>query len=65
MGQISGIVFILGRDGFKSPATGAMTWPLVVLIGLMLLSLLLATRLREAAPETQSSPGISRQVVSK
>jgi cyanate permease len=48
MGQISGIVFILGMDSFKSPATGSMTTPLVVLIGLMVLSLLLCTRLREA-----------------
>lgn len=48
MGQISGIVFILGIDSFKSPETGSMTLPLVVLIGLMVLSLLLCTRLREA-----------------
>ena len=48
MGQISGIVFILGMDSFKSPETGSMTMPLIVLIGLMALSLLLATRLREA-----------------
>jgi sugar phosphate permease len=48
MGQISGIVFILGMDSFKSPETGSMTLPLVVLIGLMVLSLLLCTRLREA-----------------
>jgi MFS family permease len=48
MGQISGIVFILGMDSFKSPETGSMTLPLIVLIGLMVLSLLLATRLREA-----------------
>jgi sugar phosphate permease len=49
MGQISGIAFILGLDSFKSPETGAMTAPLIVLIGLMVLSLLLCTRLREAA----------------
>jgi sugar phosphate permease len=48
MGQISGILFIFGMDGFKSPATGSMTSPLVVLIGLLVLSLLLCTRLREA-----------------
>jgi len=47
MGQISGIVFILGMDSFKSPETGSMTLPLIVLIGLMALSLLLCTRLRE------------------
>ncbi len=49
MGQISGIAFILGMDGFKSPATGSMTAPLSVLIGLMVVSLLLCTRLREAS----------------
>ncbi len=48
MGQISGILFIFGMDSFKSTATGSMTLPLVVLIGLMVLSLLLCTRLREA-----------------
>jgi len=49
MGQISGIVFIFGMDSFKSPETGSMTLPLIVLISLMALSLLLATRLREAS----------------
>lgn len=48
MGQISGIVFILGMDSFKSPETGSMTLPLIVLIGLMVLSLLFCIRLREA-----------------
>ena len=48
MGQISGIVFIFGMDSFKSPGTGSMTPSLVVLIGLMVLSLLLCTRLRES-----------------
>lgn len=49
MGQISGIVFIFAMDGFKSPETGSMTVSLMVLIGLMTLGLLLATRLRESA----------------
>lgn len=49
MGQISGIVLILGMDSFKSSATGSMTLPLIVLIGLMVLGLLLCTRLREDA----------------
>lgn len=48
MGQISGVIFILAMDAFKSPSTGAMTLPLVILIGLMLLGLLLSTRLKEA-----------------
>jgi len=50
MGQISGIVFIFGMDSLKSPETGSMTLPLIVLIGLMVLSLLFCTRLREATP---------------
>ena len=48
MGQISGIIFIFGMDIFKSPETGSMTFPLIVLTGLMVLSLLFCTRLREA-----------------
>jgi MFS family permease len=48
MGQISGIVFIFAMDSLKSPVTGSMTLSLVVLIGLMVLSLLLGTRLRES-----------------
>jgi cyanate permease len=47
MGQISGIVFILGMDSFKSPDTGSMTTSLVILIGLMVISTLLCTRLKE------------------
>jgi cyanate permease len=54
MGQISGVVFILAMDAFKSPATGSMTTSLVVLIGLMVLGLLLSTRLRESAMMTGS-----------
>jgi len=48
MGQISGIAFILGMDLFKSADTGSMTLPLLVLIGLLVLSLFLAARLGEA-----------------
>jgi len=55
MGQISGIVFILAMDSFKSPVTGSMTPSLVVLIGLMALSLLLCTRLGESALMTQNA----------
>ena len=57
MGQISGIVFILGMDSFKSPATGSMSPSLIVLIGLMVLGLLLCTRLRES---TLMAEGASR-----
>lgn len=48
MGQISGIVFILGMDSFKSPVDGSMSLPLLALIGLMLISLVICTRLNEA-----------------
>lgn len=48
MGQISGILFILGMDLFKDPVTGSMTASLLVLTGLMVIGLLLATRLKEA-----------------
>jgi len=48
MGQISGILFILGMDSFKNQATGAMTAPLLVLVGLMALGVLLSTQLRES-----------------
>jgi MFS family permease len=47
MGQISGIIFIFGMDSFKSPGSGSMTLPLVVLIGLMVLSLVLSFFLKE------------------
>jgi cyanate permease len=53
MGQISGIVFILAMDSLKSPATGSMTAPLIALIGLMGLSLVVSTRLRESALTTE------------
>jgi cyanate permease len=48
MGQISGIVFIIGMDSFKS-AEGSMTRSLVTLIVLMFISLILCFKLRESA----------------
>jgi MFS family permease len=48
MGQISGIIFIFGMDGFKAAETGSMTTPLSMLIGLMVLGLLFCLKLREA-----------------
>jgi MFS family permease len=50
MGQISGILFILGMDALKAPGTGSMSIPLLILIGLMVLALLVSTRLKEARP---------------
>ncbi|HTP00709.1 MAG TPA: MFS transporter [Anaerolineales bacterium] len=48
MGQISGIIFILAMDALKSPVNGSMTMPLVVMIALLIVCLLIATRLKEA-----------------
>lgn len=56
MGQISGILFIIGMDSFKSPDTGSMTTSLVVLIGLVILGLLLSTRLKESKLMTENPP---------
>ncbi|UCE00503.1 MAG: MFS transporter [Chloroflexota bacterium] len=49
MGQISGIIFILGMDSFKNPDTGSMTASLLVLSGLMVIGLILSTLLKESA----------------
>jgi cyanate permease len=48
VGQISGIAFIFGMDSFKSTITGSMTRSLVILIGLMIMSILMAFRLKES-----------------
>lgn len=48
MGQISGIIFILGMDSLKSPETGSMTASLLVLIILMAVTVILSTRLKES-----------------
>lgn len=49
MGQISGIAFIFGMDFFKSNVDGSMSKPLLVLIGLMIISLMVSFRLKESA----------------
>ncbi len=56
MGQISGIAFIFGMDFYKRPGTGAMTISLMILTGFLILSLLLATRLRESSLLTAEKP---------
>ncbi len=48
MGQISGIAFIFGMDSFKDTATGSMTLSLLILMGLMLVSLVVATQMHES-----------------
>ena len=57
MGQISGIIFILGMDSFKNPDTGSMTASLLVLSGLMVIGLLLSTRLTESTLLARESSG--------
>jgi MFS family permease len=49
MGQVSGIAFIFGMDFFKNPINGSMTSSLLILTGLLFLSLILATRLKESS----------------
>ena len=48
MGQVAGMLCILAMDSFRDAATGAMTPSLIILIGLMVLAMLVATRLRES-----------------
>jgi cyanate permease len=48
MGQVSGIAFIFAMDSMKSSTTGSMTNPLIVLIGLMVLSIIISFRLKES-----------------
>ena len=55
MGQISGIAFIIGMDALKSTTTGSMTTSLLTLVGLMVVSLLLATRLKESSVITEAA----------
>ncbi|MCJ7586347.1 MAG: MFS transporter [Candidatus Aminicenantes bacterium] len=47
-GQISGILFILGMNALKSPVSKAMTGSLLILAGLTVVGVILATRLRES-----------------
>jgi len=55
MGQISGIVFIIAMDSFKSN-TGSMTISLLGLISLLIISLFLCFNLRESVMLTMKSP---------
>jgi MFS family permease len=49
MGQIAGIAMIFGMDLFKSPETGSMTRPLILLIFGLLFCLLISFKLKESA----------------
>jgi MFS family permease len=48
MGQVSGIIFIMGMDALKSPATKSMTVPLLAQAGLIVLAIVFAAMLRES-----------------
>lgn len=48
MGQVSGIIFIMGMDALKSPLTKSMTGSLLALAGLTVVSAVLATMVRES-----------------
>jgi MFS family permease len=48
MGQVSGILFILGMDAMKDKRTGSMTAPLLALAGLIVVALGLALAMRES-----------------
>ena len=56
MGQVSGILFILAMDAFKSKATGSMTGSLVILTAMIIGSFGLALFL----PESLKKPAASR-----
>ena len=58
MGQVSGIIFIIAMDAFKSPLTGSMSVPLYVLIGLMFVALILSFRLKEPVALQPGMPAI-------
>jgi MFS family permease len=48
MGQVSGILFILGMDAMKDKTTGSMTVPLLVQAGLIAVGVGLAVAMRES-----------------
>ncbi len=55
MGQISGILFILGMDALKAPSSGSMTMPLVIMVGLLVVCVFLGAALKEAPALTVSN----------
>jgi VIT1/CCC1 family predicted Fe2+/Mn2+ transporter len=61
MGQISGIVFIMGMDAMKDRATGAMTTSLLVLAALAVAGAVLATLVRESPVFSEHRPPSGRE----
>jgi len=62
MGQVSGIAFIFGMDGLKSETTGSMTYPLTGMIGFMIFSLILSSRLKESKILMGNEPVLSPEL---
>jgi MFS family permease len=56
MGQVSGILFIIGLDALKDRTTGSMTTPLVILAALIALAAGLALALRESPIRGERAP---------
>ena len=61
MGQVSGILFILGMDMLRVRPSGAMTTSLIILIALSLLNVLLAVTLPESPIHTHYPPQNKRE----
>jgi MFS family permease len=61
MGQISGIVFIMGMDAMKDRATGAMTTSLLVLAALAVAGAVLAVFVRESPLYGERRPPSGRE----
>jgi MFS family permease len=62
MGQVSGILFIVGMDAMKNKATGSMTAPLLAQAGLVAVAVVLALAMRESpVHEAPPSPAAERE----
>lgn len=62
MGQISGIAFIFGMDAFRIGPKGSMTPSLLFMVGLVLVGLLMATRLKESELVKSAGVDLSRSM---
>ena len=56
MGQVSGILFIVGMDALRMRPSGAMTTSLLILIALSALNFVLATALPESPIRSRPGP---------
>ena len=65
VGQVSGIIFILGMDQFKQASCGSMTSSLVVLIGLMVVAALLSTAAARVNSDYGGKAGVGNKETRK